>query len=614
MQKLENSPPISSNSFFSRYCRLLSYLKPYRMRFSVALLAMVVYGATDGAVPYLLKRVLDDVFGSQNETMLRYLVIAIFIFAVIRGLFGYYERYLPASIGHYIIRDLRNEINKKLLLLPASFFQQNSTGSLIARVTNDTLMIRTALTDAVAALLKDSVRISALLIMAFYLDPMLAGIAFIGFPLALIPVIKFGKNVRKLSKVGQEQLGGLTSLLQETIVGQRIVQAFTREKYEQERFERENESFTRTVLKAEKYGSLSAPSNEFFASLAIAAIVFYGGVTVIGGVRTQGDFIAFITSIFLLYDPLKKMSRMNTTVQAGIAASERVFTILDWEVEIKDRDNAVELITEKPFIEYKKVWFRYPQSTSSEIDTNGGNKDKWALENINLQIHSGETLALVGMSGGGKSSIANLLVRFYDPQEGSINIDGCDIRDHTLRSLRRSISVVSQYTFLFNDTVFNNIAYGKENATEDDVYRAARAANAHVFIQSLPDAYQTVIGEQGLKLSGGERARIAIARALLKNAPILVLDEATASLDSESEGLVQEAIDKLMEGRTVLVIAHRLATVRKANRIAVVSFGKILEMGTHEELLKKGGEYAKLYRLQFCGSMDVHSLEANSLC
>lgn len=589
-KEVKSIPPLADREARETYFRLLAYLKPYRSTFTLALLSMAVYGATDGIVPYLLKRVLDDVFGKQDKGMLNLLVLVIVIFAFIRGFFGFFQRYLSASVGLSVVKDIRNQINNKLLRLSPAFFQLHSTGSLIARVTNDTLLVRTALTDAAAAVLRDSIRVFALLIVAFYLDPVLALIAFVGFPIALLPMMKFGKKVRRLSRAGQDQFGGLTGLLQETIVGHGIVQSFTREDYEHQRFENENEKLTETFLKAEKYGALSTPSNEVLASMATAAVILYGGLTVITGVRTQGDFIAFITSMFLLYEPVKKMSRFNTVIQLGVAAAERIFEILDTPSSITEKPEAAELVVDKPKIVYQDVSFAY------ETD---GNTVQWAVRNISLTINPGKTVALVGMSGGGKTTIVTLLSRFYDPQQGAISIDGVDIRDVTLQSLRRSIAVVSQHTFLFNDSVYQNIAYGRPGASAAEIEEAARAANAHDFIGALPAGYHTVIGEQGLKLSGGERARIAIARALLKNAPILVLDEATASLDSEAEGLVQEAIDRLMVGRTVLVIAHRLATIRNADVIAVIVNGKLVESGNHEELLGREGEYSKLYRLQF---------------
>lgn len=570
---------------FAAYKRLLKYLKPYFGQFLIALTAMGIYGATDGAVPYILKRVLDDIFGSRNEALLWQLVSVILIFAVLRGAFGFLERYLIASVGLKIVRDIRNDICQHLLSLSPSFFSKNNSGTLVSRMTNDTLQVKAALTDAAGSVLRDSIRVIALLVAALYLDPVLGGIALIGFPLALFPVMKFGKKVRKLSRMGQDNFGDLTSLLQEIILGSKVIQSFTNEQQEQKRFEKENQNLTDVFRKAEKYGALSGPSNEVLASLAIAGIILYGGFSVISGVRTQGDFIAFITSLFLLYDPLKKIGRVNTIIQTGLAASERIFEVIDTKSEITEVKNPIILQTKAPSIEYRDVAFTYNKG--------------FALKNINLKIKAGETIALVGMSGGGKSSLVNLLPRFYDPTIGEVFIDNVNIKNYSLESLRESIAIVSQHTFLFNESIFHNIAYGKKNATLEEVEAAAKAAFADEFISKLAHGYDSKIGEQGLNLSGGERARITIARALLKNAPILILDEATASLDSEAEHIVQQAIDNLMKNKTVLVIAHRLSTIRQASRIVVLKNGEIVEIGSHSELLNLGQEYNKLHRLQF---------------
>jgi len=595
------------------YKELFKYLKPYRRRFIVALLAMILYGATDGAVPFLIREVLDGVFGDRRTDLLYLIPPVLVVFAIFRGAFGFLEKYLAATVGHRIIRDLRNDISAHLLSLSSNFYGRHTTGSLISRMTNDTLLVRSALTDAAASVLRDSVRVIALLSAAIYLDPALALIACVGLPIAILPVIRFGKRVRKLSKVGQDQFGGLTGVLQETIVGHRVVQAFAMEDYELNKFKKENDNLTGTFEKAERYGAMSAPINEIVASVAIAGVILYGGLSVISGVRSQGDFIAFITTLFLLYEPIKKLGRVNGIVQLGMAAAERIFEILNVKPEIADRTGAIDLNIENAAIEYKNIAFSYTDLSVNEGENSAEPtaEQRWVLTDINLKVETGQTVALVGMSGSGKSTLVNLLPRFYEPQQGAVLVNGHDVRDIKLKSLRSSIAVVSQHTFLFNDTIFNNIAYGRLGASEADVIAAAQASNAEDFILKLPQGYQTVIGEQGFSLSGGERSRLAIARALLRDAPILILDEATAALDSRSEKLVQQAIDRLKEGRTVLVIAHRLATVRNASKIVVMQAGVISEIGTHDELLRKGGEYSKLYRIQFQGQQEAVPKQAS---
>jgi subfamily B ATP-binding cassette protein MsbA len=489
---------------------------------------------------------------------------------------------------------VRNDVQRKLLTLSPSFFDAHPSGALISRITNDSLLVRLALTDAVAAVLRDSVRVIALLAAALYLDPLLGSIVLIAFPIGFLPIIKFGKKVRRLSREGQDQLGNLTAILQESLAGHRVVQAFSLEEHEHARFRAESDRMTKVLQRAEKYGALAAPTNEIAASFAIAGVILYGGFSVIGGVRTQGDFMAFITSVFLLYDPLKRMGRVNNIFQAGIAAAERIFEVLDAAPAIAEKENATDLERFRPDIAFRNVSFRYPKARGDSPEAGEG-----ALSNVTLTIGAGQTLALVGMSGGGKSTLVNLLPRFHDPDSGSISIGGRDTGEVTLASLRRNIAIVGQHTFLFNDTVRNNIRFGRLDATDQEIEEAAHSAYAFDFISRLPDGFETAVGEQGLRLSGGERARIAIARALLKDAPILILDEATAALDSEAEREVQQAIERLMERRTVIVIAHRLATVRRADKIAVLVRGRVVEEGTHGQLLAKGGEYAKLYRMQF---------------
>ena len=586
--------------------RLLKYLKPHRKKFILAIIAMAFYGATDGVIPFMLKHILDKIFGERDVTMLYLIPGFLVLFSIFRAAVGFAQQYLSASVGLSIIQDIRDDINQKLLTLSPRFFNSKRTGNLIARMTNDTLLVRTALADGTSALLRDTIRIIALVFSAIYLDPTLGLLALVLFPIATIPIVKFGRRVRTHSRVGQDQFGGLTSNLQETITGYKVVQAFNLQKFIQNRFANENSLLTKTLKKAERYGALSGPTNEALASIVIAAVLFYGGSTVISGSRTQGQFMAFLVAVFLMYEPAKKLGRVNNSIQTGLAAAERIFEILDQEPDIREIPNAPRLKSDQPDIEFRDVSFSYGSDAEkfvvSEISEQGGKQSGFSIEGINLSVKAGETLALVGPSGGGKSTLANMLPRFYDPTDGQILISGVDIKNVSLTSLRDAISIVDQNTFLFNDSVYNNIAFGDQSASESKIRDAAKAANADTFIEKMPEGYQTVIGEQGLTLSGGQRARLAIARALLKDAPILVLDEATAALDSESEHHVQQAIERLMKGRTTVVIAHRLATIRSADQIAVIEDGHIVELGGHQDLIKDKGVYYKLHSMQFSDS------------
>lgn len=580
------------------YRRLLVYLRPYKKRMIAAVASMMLFGALDGAIPLLLKRIFDDIFHDHNRQMLWVIVALIVGLSLLRAPFGFLHRYLSASVGLRVVRDLRNDVHRHLLILSDSFFSRHSSGDLMSGVAADTLFVRNALVEASVTVVRGSFRVMALVAAAFYLDPPLATVSLVGLPLSVYPLWRFGKKVRRYSRAGQARTGELTGLLQESILGHRVVQSFGREAHEQRRFEEENVRLTRTWEKAEQYASLSFPTTEVCASAAIALVVIYGGLSVITGARQQGDFLAFITGMFLLYEPLKSLGRVHSTIQMGVAAGERLFDLLDATPDIVDRPGAVDYGGGDPAtrtrVEYRNVSFRYPAAPDA-----GREETPFALEDISLVAEPGRTLALVGMSGGGKTTLVHLLPRFFDPTAGAVLVGGVDLRDYRVASLRAAIALVGQNAFLFNDTVRANIRYGKLEASDAEVEAAARDAHAHEFIQGLPQGYDTEIGEQGLRLSGGERARIAIARALLKNAPILILDEATAALDSNSERLVQAAIERLMQGRTTLVIAHRLSTVRRADAIAVIEHGRVVEFGTHEELIARNGAYEMLHRIQF---------------
>lgn len=565
---------------------------------------MVLFGATDGGIPFLVKYVLDGVFTRKDAALLPWIPVFLIAFACLRAAADFGQQFLMARIGHWVVRDIRNDFNRHLLKLSPDFFIANSSGQMVTGITSDVLLVRTLLTDSVAAVLRDCIRIIALLAAAFYLDPLLAVIAFVVFPIGIWPVYRFGRKLRKLSKQGQDAIGGLSAILSESMLGNRVVRIFGREKFEAERFERENQALTRTFIRSEKVRALVGPINEVLASIAISGVILYGGFSVLSGVRSQGDFIAFLLSVFLLYDPFKKLSRINAVVQQGIAGAQRIFEVLDVEPSVQNPQEPVPL-GPRNTIEFDNVSFRY-----RTVNKGGAcESEAQALSNINLRIEEGKKVAVVGFSGSGKSTLVDLIPRFMDPQAGEIRIGGVPITRVLVSQLRARIAMVSQHTFLFNDSVYNNIAYGNPNASRQDIERAAQVAFADGFIRALPHGYETILGESGMTLSGGERQRIAIARALLKDAPILILDEATASLDNRSEREVQSALESLEKGRTSIIIAHRLSTVRDADLVVVMAEGRIVEQGTHSELLERGGEYSKLHMLQFSEKEQVTEID-----
>lgn len=563
-------------------------IKDKWLRLSFAMGCMMVVGVSTSATAFLIKPILDDVFFKQDARMLKIIPVAIVIIYFLRGIAYYCQVYLMSYVGQSIITSLRNTLFSKIQDLSLSFFHEEKTGALMSRVTNDVNIVKEMVSNAVTGALKDSFTIVCLTIVIFYRDWKMAIFASLILPIAFFPIVEFGRRVRKVSTGYQEAMADMSSFLHETFFGNKIVKAFGRESYEKKRFLKKTHNIFNLEMKAVVARSLSAPIMEFLGGIGVAFIIWYGGSKVIAGTSTPGTFFSFMAAVIMLYEPVKKLSKLNNSIQQGLAATDRVFDIIDKESDIREHHNPVDIKPGLHRVTFKNVFFKYDNAM--------------VLEDINLDIKAGEILALVGMSGGGKTSLVNLIPRLYDVTEGSILIDGIDIRKASISSLRNQIAIVTQDPILFNDTIRNNIAYGNHNASNKDIERVAKAAYAYNFIQRLPDKFDASIGELGGRLSGGEKQRICIARALLKDAPILILDEATSSLDSEAETLVQKALENLMRGRTTFVIAHRLSTISYAQRIIVIVGGKIVEEGNQNELIARQGEYYKLYQMQFNNS------------
>ncbi len=560
-------------------------VKPHWRMLVLAMGCMIGVAILTATMAWLVQPVMDDIFVHKKQEMLNLLPVAIVLLFLFKGAFSFGSVYFISFVGQRIVTNLRQQLYDHLQTLSLAFFDATPTGVLMSRITNDVNLIQGAVSNSVTGVLKESFSIVGLVAVVFMRDWKLALIAMVVFPLATVPIVKFGRRMRTISRKNQATVGSMSALLQETISGHRIVKAFGNEDFEKGRFSKENERLFRLVLKQASVRALSSPFMEFLGGIGIAVIIWYGGYQVFVGASTPGRFFSFLTALILLYEPVKRLSGINNMIQEGMAAAVRVFEVLDTEPLIKDRPGAVEVPPLRDAIRLENVSFGY--------------EARPVLKGVNLDVRAGEIVALVGVSGGGKTTLVNLIPRFYEVGEGRITIDGTDIRDVTMRSLRRQIAMVTQQTILFNDSVRNNIGYGDFSKGNEQVEEAARAAYALDFIRQLPEGFETIIGEQGVRLSGGQRQRIAIARAILKDAPILILDEATSSLDTESELYVQKALENLMAGRTTLVIAHRLSTIRNADRIVVISEGRIVEEGRHETLLAVRGEYFKLHEMQF---------------
>jgi subfamily B ATP-binding cassette protein MsbA len=545
---------------------------------------LMVAGATS-LMAFMVKPVLDDIFIQKKTEILVLLPLFIIFLYIVKGLFAYGQSYLMSYVGEKIVAHMREGLYAHLQKLSLSYFDRTPTGLLMSRIINDVSLIQGAVSSAVTGVLKDAFTIVGLIGVIFYRDWQLACLAILVLPVAVYPIVKFGRKLRKISTQSQKTMAEISIHLHETLTGNRIVKAFNTEAFEIRRFNERVRKFFGLTMKDVSIKSMSSPIMEFLGGIGIAAIIWYGGYQVIKGYSTPGTFFSFLTALLMLYEPIKHLSGINNTIQQGMAAALRVFEIMDLPAEIQDGPGAKRLTGIEREIRFEKVAFAY--------------EDKWVLQDINLTVRAGEVVAIVGASGGGKTTLVNLIPRFYEASEGDIFFDDQSIKGITLASLRKQIGIVTQQTILFNDTVRNNIAYGSEGKTEEEVIQAAQAAYAYDFIQELPGKMETLIGEQGVRLSGGERQRLSIARALLKNAPILILDEATSALDSESEAEVQHALENLMRGRTAFIIAHRFSTIRNVDRILVLAEGRIVEEGGHDQLMALGGEYKRLFDIQF---------------
>jgi len=566
------------------YKRMVELVKPQWKLMVLAMLCMMGVGWTAAGTAYLIKPVLDDIFINKDESMLIILPLAVLALVTVKGLCMWGNMYLTSYVGQKMISSLRQQLYAHIQIMPLSFYDKNATGDLMSRVLHDVQFLQSSAMNAVAGVMREGISVIGLLAVIFYRDWQLACIAVIILPFGFYPVVKLGKMLRKLGAGAQASLGDLSIILHETFSGNRIVKAFGMEKYERGRFHEINEQNLKVAIGAVKISALSSPIMEFFGGVVIVFTVWYGGLSVINGTTTTGNFFSFIAALLLLYEPVKRLNSTIGVLPLGMGAARRVYDLLDIPGEVLDEPGSIQLPPIRRCVEFKDVGFAYGK--------------KAILKKINIKADVGEVIAIVGMSGAGKTSLVNLLPRFYEVTSGEILIDGTDIRKVSLLSLRSQIAIVTQQSILFNDSVRNNIAYGDITRGEEEIIAAAKAANAYDFIMKMPDGFDSMVGEAGGRLSGGERQRICIARALLKNAPILILDEATSSLDSESETEVQNALENLMKGRTTFVIAHRLSTIKNADRIIAMSRGRIVEEGGHEELLKQGGEYRRLYDLQ----------------
>ena len=597
------------------YLRLLEFIKPHIRLLSLATFFMLLNSvATNGVsvsmviplvdkiiggkqivlptkVPDFIQNIENSINAMSTADLFKWLIWFLLVAFLLKEIFTFFQQYLMTDVSTRVLTDLRNKVYNKLLDFSLDFYTKEHAGNLVSRITYDTSIIQNSITEGLTTLVSQSFQVVVCLVMVFSvravykIDWMLLILSMLVLPTLVYPIVRIGKKLKKISTSTQEQMGAVTTTLFETISGIRVVKAFGMEEYERNKFAKQNHGLYRLFMKSAKREQLIGPITEYIGVVCAALVLWLGGRKVVSGELSAGAFIAFLVSLMLMVRPFNQLSRVYSIIQKALAAAERIFSILDTEASIKDGPDAVALPILKDRITFNNVNFGYDSVP--------------VLKGINFEVKKGEVIAIVGPSGCGKSTLVNLIPRFYDPTNGEVLIDGRDIKRATLDSLRGQVGIVTQETILFHDTIRANIAYGGQVASDEEIANAARIANAHDFISKLPEGYHTTVGERGHRISGGERQRIAIARAVLRNETILILDEATSQLDMESEKLVQDALEKLMKGRTVFVIAHRLSTVKFATKIIVLDKGRIIETGTHEELLRKNVLYKRLYELQF---------------
>ena len=568
------------------YLRILSYIKPYMHRLIFAMFCTIMAAAGNLYIPWIIKDMIDEVLADKNGTMLNWIAASIIAIFVVRGLFWYGQNYLMSYVGQSVIIDIRAAVFKKLQRLSVSFYDKNKTGTIMSYVTNDVNALQSAMVENTIEMITEGFILIGSVVAMIYLDWRLTLFTVCTFPVVLWFMEFFGKKIRKTGGRIQECTADITSVLQESVASARVIKSFVREDYEVDRFDVENRANFRANMKNAQLMATLTPVVELVAAIGVTMIIWYGGNNVINGTITAGSLVAFLTYAVNISNPIKRLTRVIGNIQKALAAAQRVFMIIDMPEEIAESRDAKQLPEVSGKVEFQNVSFAYDDK---------GN----VITDLSFSVKPGEVIAIVGPSGAGKSTIANLLPRFYDVNKGDIKIDGHSVREVTLDSLREQVGIVPQETMLFNGSVYNNILYGRLDATKEEIEAAAKAANAHDFIMQLTDGYETKLGDRGVNLSGGQRQRIAIARAILKNPRILVLDEATSALDTESERVVQEALDRLMVGRTSFVIAHRLSTIKNADKILVLEKGNLVESGTHDELLALDGLYAHLYKIQY---------------